>query len=193
MLLTLVVVSPASGKVDDLSASLRGQDERARAVRPCPACSVRPGDSQGPFAHAWSISPDRSRLVAAAGGVPPRESLQYFALSISRPPDPAIWHKFGSVRLGKHRGRQLKRSSGEADRSGNLPRPGRSELKHVHAFDGMCRLRGAQIVRTLRARSLILFLQCAMTGVIMVMTEVMLADERRCSETDKDTSAISYQ
>jgi len=71
VLLALVGASPASGKVGDLYALRYG----AKMNLLVPYDSVRlvpsgPAIRMGHFAHAWSISPDRSRFVAAAGWRP---------------------------------------------------------------------------------------------------------------------------
>ena len=68
VLLALVGSSPASAKVGDLYALRYG----AKTNMLVPYDPVRlvpsgPAIRMGPFAHAWSISPDRSRFVAAAG------------------------------------------------------------------------------------------------------------------------------
>jgi hypothetical protein len=68
VLLALVGASPASAKVGDVYALRYG----AKTNLLVPYDPVRlvpsgPAIRMGPFAHAWSISPDRSRLVAAAG------------------------------------------------------------------------------------------------------------------------------
>jgi hypothetical protein len=71
VLLALVGASPASAKVGDLYALRYG----AKTNMLVPYDPVRlvpsgPAIRLGPFAHAWSISPDRSRFVAAAGWRP---------------------------------------------------------------------------------------------------------------------------
>jgi hypothetical protein len=71
VLLALVGASSASGKVGDLYALRYG----AKMNLLVPYDSVRlvpsgPAIRMGHFAHAWSISPDRSRFVAAAGWRP---------------------------------------------------------------------------------------------------------------------------
>jgi hypothetical protein len=71
VLLTLVGASPASGKVGDLYALRYG----AKMNLLVPYDPVRlvpsgPAIRMGHFAHAWSISLDRSRFVAAAGWRP---------------------------------------------------------------------------------------------------------------------------
>ncbi len=67
-LLALVGASSASGKVGDLYALRYGAKMNVLVpydpVRLVPA---GPAIRMGHFAHAWSMSPDRSRLVAAAG------------------------------------------------------------------------------------------------------------------------------
>lgn len=67
VLLALVAASPATGKVDDFYA-LRYGAKMNVLVRYDPVRIVPSGPPirMGQFAHAWSISPDRSRFVAAA-------------------------------------------------------------------------------------------------------------------------------
>jgi hypothetical protein len=71
VLLALAGASPASGKVGDLYALRYG----AKMNLLVPYDPVRlvpsgPAIRMGHFAHVWSISPDRSRFVAAAGWRP---------------------------------------------------------------------------------------------------------------------------
>jgi hypothetical protein len=71
VLLALAGASPAGGKVGDLYALRYG----AKMNLLVPYDPVRlvpsgPAIRMGHFAHAWSISPDRSRFVAAAGWRP---------------------------------------------------------------------------------------------------------------------------
>ena len=75
-LLALAGVAPASGKVGDLYALRYGAKmnllvpyDPVRLVPAAPALRL------GHFATAWSISPDRSRFVAAAGWRPTRGEL----------------------------------------------------------------------------------------------------------------------
>lgn len=73
VLLAFVAASPASGKVGDLYALRYG----ARMNLLVPYDPVRlvpsgPAIRLGHFARAWSMSPDRSRFVAAAGWRPAR-------------------------------------------------------------------------------------------------------------------------
>jgi hypothetical protein len=71
VLLALLSASPASGKVGDLY-SLRYGAKMNLLVPYDPVRLVPSGPAVrlGHFAHAWSISPDRSRFVAAAGWRP---------------------------------------------------------------------------------------------------------------------------
>lgn len=70
-LLALLTASPATGKVGDLY-SLRYGAKMNLLVPYDPVRLVPSGRAVrlGHFAHAWSISPDRSRFVAAAGWRP---------------------------------------------------------------------------------------------------------------------------
>jgi hypothetical protein len=71
VLLALLSASPASGKVGDLY-SLRYGAKMNLLVPYDPVRLVPSGRAirMGHFAHAWSMSPDRSRFVAAAGWRP---------------------------------------------------------------------------------------------------------------------------
>jgi hypothetical protein len=88
VLLALVGASPASGKVADLYALRYG----AKMNLLVPYDPVRlvpsgPAIRMGHFAHAWSISPDRSRFVAAAGWRPIRgepAALRFVELATGR-------------------------------------------------------------------------------------------------------------
>jgi hypothetical protein len=88
VLLALVAASPASGKVGDLYALRYG----AKTNMLVPYDPVRlvpsgPAIRMGHFAHAWSISPDRSRLVSAAGWRPTKgepEALRFVDLATGR-------------------------------------------------------------------------------------------------------------
>jgi hypothetical protein len=72
----LVGASPASGKVDDLYAFRYGAKMNVLVpYDPVRLVPNRPAIRMGHFAHAWSISPDRSRLVAAAGWRPTKGEL----------------------------------------------------------------------------------------------------------------------
>jgi hypothetical protein len=68
LLLPLVSASPASGKGNDFYA-LRYGAKMNLLVPYDPVRLVPSGPSMrmGQFAHAWSVSPDRSQFVAAAG------------------------------------------------------------------------------------------------------------------------------
>ena len=71
VLLVLAGASPASGKVDDLYALRYGA--KMNVLVPYDPVRLVPSGSAirlGRFAHAWSISPDRSRFVAAASSAP---------------------------------------------------------------------------------------------------------------------------
>jgi hypothetical protein len=71
LLVVLVGTSPASGKVDDLYALRYGAN--MNVLVPYDPVRLVPSGSpirMGHFAHAWSISPDRSRFVAAASSPP---------------------------------------------------------------------------------------------------------------------------
>jgi hypothetical protein len=71
VLLALVGASPASGKVGDLYALRYGAKMNVLIpYDPVRLVPSGPAIRMGHFAHAWSISPDRSRLVAAAGWRP---------------------------------------------------------------------------------------------------------------------------
>ena len=68
VLVVLVGVGPASGKVDELYALQFGA--KTNLLVPYDPVRLVPSGSPirlGRFGHAWSISPDRQRLVAAAG------------------------------------------------------------------------------------------------------------------------------
>jgi hypothetical protein len=88
VLLALVGASEASAKVGDLYALRYG----AKMNLLVPYDPVRlvpsgPAIRMGHFAHAWSISPDRSRLVAAAGWRPTKgepTALRFVDLAIQR-------------------------------------------------------------------------------------------------------------
>jgi hypothetical protein len=67
VLLALVGASPASGKVGDLYALRYGAKMNVIVpYDPVRLVPSGPAIRMGHFAHAWSISPDRSRFVAAA-------------------------------------------------------------------------------------------------------------------------------
>jgi hypothetical protein len=71
VLLMLAGASPASGKVDDLYALRYGA--KMNVLVPYDPVRLVPSGSAirlGRFAHAWSISPDRSQFVAAASSAP---------------------------------------------------------------------------------------------------------------------------
>jgi hypothetical protein len=71
LLIVLVVSSPASGKVDDLYALRYGA--KMNVLVPYDAVRLIPSGPpirMGHFGQAWSISPDRSHFVAAAGWRP---------------------------------------------------------------------------------------------------------------------------
>jgi hypothetical protein len=71
VLLALVGASPASGKVGDLYALRYGAKMNVLVpYDPVRLVPSGPAIRMGHFAHAWSISPDRSRFVAAAGWRP---------------------------------------------------------------------------------------------------------------------------
>jgi hypothetical protein len=88
VLLALVGVSPASGKVHDLYALRYGA--RMNLLLPYDPVRLVPSGRairMGYFAHAWSMSPDRSRFVAAAGGPATRgapASLRFVDLASGR-------------------------------------------------------------------------------------------------------------
>jgi hypothetical protein len=68
LVVVLAGASPASGKVDELYALRYGA--KMNLLVPYDPVSLVPSGSPiriGRFGHAWSISPDRQRLVAAAG------------------------------------------------------------------------------------------------------------------------------
>ena len=76
VLLALIGASPASGKVDDLYAFRYGAKMNVLVpYDPVRLVPSGPAIRMGHFAHAWSISPDRSRLVAAAGWRPTKGEL----------------------------------------------------------------------------------------------------------------------
>ena len=67
-LLLLVVAAPASGKLGDLYALRYGAN--GNVLTPYEPTTLRPAGPAirlGRFGHAWSVSADRTRLVAAAG------------------------------------------------------------------------------------------------------------------------------
>lgn len=69
LLLALVGASSASGKVGNLYAFRYGAKMNVLVpYDPVRLVASGPGIRMGHFAQAWSISPDRSHLVAAAGG-----------------------------------------------------------------------------------------------------------------------------
>jgi hypothetical protein len=71
VLLALAGASPASGKVGDLYALRYGAKMNVLVpYDPVRLVPSGPAIRLGHFAHAWSISPDRSRFVAAAGWRP---------------------------------------------------------------------------------------------------------------------------
>src|SRR5687767_1747964 len=73
VLLALGGASPASGKVGDLYALRYGAKMNLLvAYDPVRLVPSGPAIRMGHFAHAWSISPDRSRFVAAARWRPTR-------------------------------------------------------------------------------------------------------------------------
>jgi hypothetical protein len=68
VLLALVGASPATAKVGDLYALRYGAKTNVLVpYDPARLVPSGPAIRMGPFAHAWSISPDRSRFVAASG------------------------------------------------------------------------------------------------------------------------------
>jgi hypothetical protein len=76
VLLALIGAPPASGKVDDLYSFRYGAKMNVLVpYDPVRLVPSGPAIRMGHFAHAWSISPDRSRLVAAAGWRPTKGEL----------------------------------------------------------------------------------------------------------------------